>query len=184
MKPGISPSMNPDMNPGANAGMRTVAPQARYEIRRAQLADVAGIHGLLKHFSDRGVLLPRSESDLYNNVREFLVIKNRGENHGEVIACGALQIFTRQLGEVRSLAVSTQYGKLGLGHQLVRRIEQDALELGLSRLMALTYAVGFFHKLGFKTVEMKELPEKVWGACINCYKFRNCDEIAVLKTLS
>ena len=134
------------MSAGMNPSMSAIAPQARYGIRRAQLADIAGIHGLLKHFSDRGVLLPRSESDLYNNMREFLVI----ENHGEVIACGALQIFTRQLGEVRSLAVAKQYGKLGLGHQLVRRIEQDALELGLSRLMALTYAVGFFHKLGIQ----------------------------------
>ena len=163
-----------------SAGMSTIDRQAHGGIRRAQLADVTGIHRLLKHFSDRGVLLPRSESDLYNNMREFLVIEDRGE----VIACGALQIYTRQLGEVRSLAVSKEYGKLGLGHQLVRRVEHDALALGLSRLMALTYAVGFFHKLGFKTVEMKELPEKVWGACINCYKFRNCDEIAVLKALS
>ena len=154
--------------------------KTRHEIRRAQLADIAGIHALLKPFSDGEVLLPRSESDLYNSVREFLVI----ENHGEVIACSALQIFTRQLGEVRSLAVAPRYGGLGLGRQLVCRIERDAVEMGLSRLMALTYETGFFHKLGFRTVEMNELPEKVWGVCINCPKFRNCDEIAVLKNLS
>ena len=49
--------------------------------------------------------------------------------------------------------------------------------------MALTYVVQFFEKLGFNVVEMSELPEKVWGACINCHKFQNCDEIAVLKFL-
>lgn len=150
-----------------------------HDIRRARLADVAGIHTLLKHFSDQGVLLPRSESDLYNAMREFLVITHRGV----VIACGALQLFTHELGEVRSLAVSPEHGGIGIGNQLVRRLEQDALEIGIKRLMALTYATGFFHKLGFRTVNMHELPEKVWGVCINCPKFRNCDEIAVLKNL-
>lgn len=159
--------------------MSAVDPQTRYGIRHAQLGDVTGIHGLLKQFSDRGVLLPRSEGDLFNHLREFMVVETRGR----VIACSALQIFTRQLGEVRSLAVSPQYGGLGLGRRLVGRIEREALEIGLSRLMALTYETDFFHKLGFRTVDMKALPEKVWGACINCHKFRNCDEIAVLKDL-
>lgn len=149
-------------------------------IRRAQLADVAGIHELLKHFSDREVLLPRSRGDLYACLREFIVVEDRGN----IIACCALQIFTGELGEVRSLAVAPQYGKRGLGRQLVRRIEREALDIGLSRLMALTYAVEFFHRLGFCTVEMRELPEKVWGVCINCPKFRRCDETAVLKHLS
>ncbi len=149
-------------------------------IRRARLADVAGIHTLLKHFSDREVLLPRSRGDLYHCLREFLVV----EAGGKIIACGALQIFTEQLGEVRSLAVAPAYGKLGLGHRLVRRIEREALSIGLSRLMALTYVEGFFHKLGYQTVQMNELPEKVWGVCINCPKFRKCDEIAVLKNFS
>jgi len=157
--------------------MSMIGSQSHYSTRRAQLADVKGIHALLKRFSDRGVLLPRSESDLYNNLREFVVI----ENQGEIIACGALQIYTRELGEVRSLVVSPGYRKLGLGHQLVQHIEQDAIKIGLTRLMALTYVVDFFHKLDFRSVEMKELPEKVWGVCINCHKFRNCDEIAVLK---
>ena len=156
-----------------------VAENAAHEIRRAQLGDVAGIHSLLKNFSDAGVLLPRNESDLYNNMREFLVV----ESGGEIVACGALQIFTRQLGEVRSLAVSADYGGLGLGRKLVQRIENEAREMGLGRLMALTYVTGFFHKLGFRTVQMNELPEKVWGVCINCPKFRNCDEIAVLKNI-
>ncbi len=160
--------------------MKAAQQSAQREIRAARLEDVEGIHALLRHFSDHGVLLPRSHSDLYQSLREFLVV----EAHGTIIACGALQIFTHELGEVRSLAVAPRHANLGLGHDLVRRIEEEALEIGLSRLMALTYATGFFHKLGFRTVEMSELPEKVWGACINCYKFMNCDEIAVLKNLN
>ncbi len=174
-----SPNKSRNKSPDQSRPSQPLARPPHFAIRPARLADVVGIHALLKHFSDRGVLLPRSQSDLYNNLREFLVV----EAEGEIIACAALQIFTHQLGEVRSLAVAPRYGKLGLGQQLVRRIEREALALGLSRLMALTYVVGFFHKLGFRTVEMKELPEKVWGACINCHKFRNCDEIAVRKNI-
>lgn len=157
--------------------MLSALPSACYSIRPAQLADVEGIHAHLKNFSKHGLLLPRSRSDLYNSLREFLVIAVEGE----IIACSALQIFTDQLGEIRSLAVAKQYSKLGLGKQLVVRIEHEARTIGLRRLMALTYETGFFHKLGFKIVDMKELPEKVWGVCINCPKFRHCDETAVLK---
>lgn len=105
------------------------------------------------------------------------------ESNGEVIACCALQIFTRNLGEIRSLAVVPEYTGFGFGKKLVQQIEDEALRIGLTKLMALTYEVRFFNKNGYDVVEMNVLPEKVWGACINCHKFRNCDEIAVLKQI-
>jgi len=151
-----------------------------YRIRPAQLEDVPGIYSLLKHYSDRGVLLPRPQSDIYSSLRDFYVV----DDAGKIIACAALLIYTRELGEVRSLAVDPEYMKLGLGNRIVQRIENDADSLGLVKLMALTYVVEFFEKLDFNVVEMSELPEKVWGACINCHKFRNCDEIAVLKFIN
>ena len=120
---------------------------------------------------------PRSESDIYNSLRDFYVVAK----DSRVVACAALLIYTRELGEVRSLAVDPDFMKMGLGLQLVQRLESDAKVIGLTKLMALTYVVEFFEKLGFSVVEMSELPEKVWGACINCHKFQNCDEIAVLK---
>ena len=148
-------------------------------VRPASLQDVRGIYQLLKQYSDNGVLLPRPEGDIYQSLREFIVI----EEEGRIIACSALQIFTQHLGEVRSLAVTPEYAGYGLGSKLVRQIEEEAMSIGLTRLMALTYEVRFFSRLGFDVVDMKVLPEKVWGACINCHKFRNCDEIAVLKHL-
>lgn len=149
-------------------------------IRPARLEDVGSIHRLLKRYSDRDILLPRPEGDIFHSLREFKVV----EWNGKIIACCALQIFTRDLGEVRSLAVAPEHAGLGFGRRLVGVIEQEARQIGLSKLMALTYEVRFFSKSGFEVVEMNVLPEKVWGACINCHKFRNCDEIAVLKTLS
>ena len=151
-----------------------------YPIEPAQLQDVPDIYRLLKFFSDEGVLLPRPESDIYNSMRDFYVIREGSK----VIACSALLIYTSELGEVRSLAVDPEHMQKGLGYKLVNHLEKDAKELGLKKLMALTYVVGFFEKLNFNVVEMSELPEKVWGACINCHKFTNCDEIAVLKYIS
>ena len=148
-------------------------------IQQAKLEDVTGIHRLLKSYSDQGILLPRPESDIYHSLREFVVIKD-GAN---VLACGALQIYTHQLGEVRSLAVDPVCKGGGLGRRIVAEIERCAIEIGLTKLMALTYEVQFFDRVGYHVVEMNVLPEKVWGACINCHKFRNCDEIAVLKNI-
>ena len=152
---------------------------APLQIRGARLEDVPGIYGLLKHYSDQGVLLPRPESDIFSSLRDFYVV----EDQGKIVACAALLIYTNELGEVRSLAVDPDYKHHGLGNRMVSQLEADADKLGLSKLMALTYVVGFFEKLQFDVVDMNALPEKVWGACINCHKFQNCDEIAVLKFL-
>ena len=148
-------------------------------VRSANLDDVPGIAALLGVFSELGVLLPRPESDIYNYLRDFYVVSEGSR----IVACGALLIYTEELGEVRSLAVDPEYHHRGLGQNLVNQIEQDARDIGLAKIMALTYVVGFFEKQGYSVVEMSELPEKVWGACINCHKFQNCDEIAVLKYL-
>ena len=145
-------------------------------IRAAAIADVPAIYALLDIYAQMGNLLPRSQHDLYRHLRDFFVI----DIDGKMAACGALEIFTEDLGEVRSLVVADAYKGKGLGRLLVARIIQEAWQLGLSRLMALTYVPEFFHHLGFKTVAKDTLPEKVWGICIKCYKYNNCDEIAVL----
>ena len=150
-------------------------------LRPAGLLDVPGIFSLLKQYSDKAVLLPRNESDIYGALREFFVVHDTTAN--KLAACSALQIFTKDLGEVRSLAVSPDYLRQGLGKQMVETVEAEARQIGLTKLMALTYEVEFFRQIGYSEVDMQELPEKVWGACINCHKFLNCDEIAVLKYL-
>ena len=100
------------------------------------------------------------------------------------MACGALEIFTEDLGEVRSLVVDDIWKGKGLGRKLVEQLIHEARAIGLKRLMALTYVPEFFHKLGFETVPKDTLPEKVWSVCIKCYKYNHCDEIAVLKRLT
>lgn len=148
-------------------------------MRAATIGDVPYIHELLEIYASRGNLLPRTMSELYRHLRDFFVI----EQSGRVVACGALEIFTEDLGEVRSLVVRPGHEGRGLGRLLVERVIAEAQAIGLRRLMALTYVPTFFHKLGFQTVPKDTLPEKVWGVCVKCYKYNQCDEIAVLREL-
>jgi amino-acid N-acetyltransferase len=148
-------------------------------IRTAAISDVPTIHRLLEGYAKQGNLLPRTLNELYRHLRDFFVV----EVDGKFAGCGALEIFTDDLGEVRSLMVEDEFKGHGLGRLIVERIIQEARTIGLKRLMALTYVPPFFHKLGFRTVPKEALPEKVWGVCVKCYKFNHCDEIAVLLEL-
>ncbi len=148
-------------------------------LRPAAIGDVPYIHHLIEQYAAQGNLLPRPMSELYRHLRDFFVV----EIDGTVIGCGALEIFTEDLGEVRSLVVADEHKGHGYGQLLVERILEEARMIGLRRVMALTYVPPFFHKLGFQTVPKETLPEKVWGVCVKCYKFNNCDEIAVLREL-
>ncbi|MDA8191573.1 N-acetyltransferase [Acidiferrobacter thiooxydans] len=149
------------------------------KVRPARIADVPLIHHFLELYATKGNLLPRTMNEIYRHLRDFFVI----EVDERVVAIGALEIFTEDLGEVRSLVVAEEYERRGLGRLMVQRIIAEARQLGLRRLMALTYVPAFFHKLGFVTVAMDTLPEKVWNVCVKCYKYNRCDETAVLLNL-
>jgi len=147
------------------------------EVRSAVNSDIAGIQRLLNHYANMGDLLPRTKTDILEHLQHFHVI----EHDGEIIACGSLEHFTDELAEVRSLMVNKEIKSQGLGRKIVARLIEIARQRKVGRLMALTYVPDFFHKLGFITVNKDIFPEKVWGICVNCYKFDNCDEIAVLR---
>lgn len=155
------------------------ADQVNAIVRPAAITDVPEIHELLDSYARMGNVLPRPFNELYRHLRDFFVV----EVDRRIVACAALEIFTETLGEVRSLVVAEQYLKHGFGRQLVERVLEEARQIGLRKIMALTYVPGFFHKLGFKTVSKDTLPEKVWGICVKCYKFNNCDEEAVVREL-
>lgn len=150
-----------------------------HKVQSASEQDIPAIQKLLIHYAGMGELLPRSRTDIVNNLTHFRVIK---ENE-VIIACGSLEHFTDELAEVRSLMVDQNQKGAGLGRIIVEDMIETAKLRKVQRLMALTYVPKFFHKLGFRTVDKEIFPEKVWGICVNCYKFENCDEIAVLLEL-
>jgi len=161
--------------------------------QKATIDDIQGIAELLKAYAEMGNLLPRTDTDIENNIDDFWVINNNQTKSSTtidseavssgIIACGALEQFTDELIEIRSLVVNPDIQGSGLGRLMVEALTTAARERGAKRLMALTYSVGFFEKLGFEVVKKDIFPEKIWSICINCYKFNNCDEIAVVKYL-
>jgi amino-acid N-acetyltransferase len=151
-------------------------------IRKATVADVEAIHRILKEHADRGELLPRALSDLYDDLRDFTLFQD--EDSGPIIGVCALHVCWEDLAEIRSLAVSEQHQGGGIGSELVAAALAEARDLGIRRVFTLTYQPDFFDKYGFKIVEKAALPQKVWTECIKCVKFPDCDEVAMLKQLS
>lgn len=148
-------------------------------LRKAQISDVKDIQKLLTHYANRGDMLSRSLSELYESVRDFFII----EENGCLLGTAALHIVWEDLAEIRSVAVSEEAGRKGVGSRVVQACIDEARELGLKRLFCLTYKPDFFSRFGFRVVDKSELPHKVWGDCIKCVKFPDCDEIAMLVDL-
>ncbi len=144
-------------------------------IRKARIPDAKAIHQLLVNYAKEGLMLSRSLADIYEFIRDFYVF----EEQGRVIGTVCLHICWEDLAEVRSLAVEKGSGGKGVGRVLVLRCLEEARELGLKRVFALTYQVEFFTKLGFHEIEKSQLPHKIWADCLKCAKFPDCDETAV-----
>jgi amino-acid N-acetyltransferase len=148
-------------------------------IRKAQIPDVKDIQKLLMTFASRGDMLSRSLSEIYESLRDFYVY----EEQGELLGVAALHIVWEDLAEVRSVAVAEDAGRKGIGGQLVQACIAEARQLGLRKIFCLTYKPDFFAKQGFHLVDKAELPHKVWGDCIKCPKFPDCDENAMTMEL-
>ncbi len=148
-------------------------------IRKARITDAKAIQQLLIHYAKEGLMLSCSLSEVYEAIRDFYVY----EQDAEVLGTVRLHICWEDLAEVRSLAVSEGQGGKGVGRKLVEECLTEARSLGLKRVFALTYKAGFFQKLGFSEIEKSELPHKIWGDCIKCVKFPECDETAMIHKL-
>jgi len=145
-------------------------------VRRARIADAKIIHQLLLKYAGDGLMLSRSLSDIYEAIRDFYVY----EQDGQVVATGCLSICWEDLAEVRSLAVAESMKGKGVGRSIVEACLEEARLIGLRRVFALTYQLEFFQRLGFVEIEKSQLPHKVWGDCVRCPKFPECDELAVM----
>lgn len=145
-------------------------------IERAGIGDVAQMHELINRFADKGEMLARSLSDMYENVRDYFVVKE-GER---VIACAALHVMWSDLAEIKSVAVAEASQSRGIGIQLVKACLEEAKKLGIPTVFCLTYKPVFFESVGFSQLDKLELPRKVWGECYRCPKFPDCDEVALI----
>lgn len=146
--------------------------------RKANFGDVEDIYNLVMAYANDGIMLARSRNTLYETLRDMIVA---ADGAGKVIGVGSLHIIWAELAEVRTMAVDPSATRQGIGAAIVRRLLDEGRELGVKKFFTLTYKPGFFQTLGFKTITKNELPHKVWKDCIECPKFPDCDEIAMVR---
>ncbi len=149
-------------------------------IRKAKISDVPEIGRLVNFYAEKGEMLPRPLSEIYERVRDFSLY----ELDGKVVGTCALSIYDQDLAEIRSLAVWEKYEGQGIGTSLTKACLDEAASLGIKRVFALTYKPGFFERLGFRIIDKMELPQKIWRDCLQCAKFPQCDEFALIREVS
>lgn len=147
------------------------------------MRDIPHVLALINSYASRGIMLPRTEFELSENIRDFSVAYETVAGDQRLAGCGALHFYTPVSAEVRSLAVLPALAQQGVGRAIIQALEAEARANDLESIFAFTYVPQFFAKLGFSEVERGELPLKAWKDCLRCPKFQHCDEIAVLKTL-
>ncbi len=149
-------------------------------VRNATVRDVDVIYSLITRYAQLDKMLFRSKAYIFDNLQLFSVV----EDDARVVGCCALQVIWSDLAEIKSLAVDETCQHKGIGKALVNKAIEQAKHLGVKKVFALTLVPGFFEKLGFKIVDKKTLPMKVWSDCSRCSKQENCDETAVELVLS
>ncbi|MBI4825978.1 MAG: N-acetyltransferase [Nitrospirae bacterium] len=145
-------------------------------INKATIKDVRGMQSLINNFAKKDLMLPRSLNEIYENIRDFYVCVE----DDKVIAVSALHVLWEDIAEIKSLVVSSEYQGQGIGKKLIRKCLKEAAALGLKKVFALTYKPEFFISQGFREADKNALPQKIWGECLKCHKFPECDESAVL----
>ena len=145
-------------------------------IRGATVKDVPAMAQIVNGYASRGLMLPKSQYDLYQGIRDF-VVATCGD---QLIGCGALHLFWHDLAEIRSLALVEDWVGKGIGRLMVRRLLSEGRSIGTTRVFTLTYHPRFFEKLGFHEVPRESLPQKIWVDCLNCAKYPDCDETALI----
>ena len=150
-------------------------------IRRADVRDVPAIGGIVNDCAERGQMLHRSASFVYEHVRDFFVT---ADDTGQVVGACGLGVVWANLAEIYALAVTPACRGRGLGRQLVVACLDEARQLGINRIMTLTYEEAFFGRCGFAVVDRQQLPLKVWSQCLQCPKNQACDETAMMLELA
>ena len=150
-------------------------------IRKAKLNDVPDIHRLVNHYAGERIMLPRTLTDLYENVWEFTVV---AMEEGKLVGCGALKLYNQEVAEIRSLCVDETLKSKGIGREIMEELLDEAEAFGLKTVFALTVAPIFFEKLGFHQIPRERFPTKVWRDCLRCERYTCCNEKAVTLELA
>jgi amino-acid N-acetyltransferase len=149
-------------------------------IQQASLNDVEGIITLLNTEVKKGIILYRNKDMISQNIRYYIVSKL----DNKIIGVGALHIYAKELGEIRSLMVDEKYRGHGIAKKIIYKILSMAEDVNVEKILVLTFIDKLFSKLGFEYIDKKDLPDyKIWQDCIKCKMFPKCEEISLIKTI-
>ena len=150
------------------------------KISKPTLNDLDNMAELTKYYVENGIIIHRDRDEMANTIRSYFVAKSKNRILGLV----ALHIYSEDLAEVRSLVVDKSMHGKGIGSKLIKALEKEAKEIGVSKILVLTYQDGFFKKIGYSEIEKLLIPnQKIWADCIKCKHFPQCDEIALIKQI-
>jgi amino-acid N-acetyltransferase len=149
------------------------------KIRKAAITDAVFIHAELKKYAQAADLVVKPLGDIYSQIRDYFIMEVKGKPAGVI----ALHVYWDNLAEIRSFVIEEKYRGAGGGVKLLRTAIAEAGDMGLKQVFALTKIPDFFLKHGFVNVEKNLLPQKIWKDCLNCPKFPDCDETAVIYTI-
>jgi len=110
-------------------------------IRKASARDIAAIRKLIREHKD--TLL----QDHLPKASAFFV----AEADGKVIGCCALDIYSKRLAELRSLAVTKSHQGNGIARKLIEACMGEARTKRIYEVLAISGADNFFKKHGFHT---------------------------------
>jgi len=147
---------------------------------KAKLCDIEKMQELILPEVEAGIILMRTEDEIATNIRSYTL----AFNGNELVGFNALHIHTSYLAEIRSLIVKEGLRGQKIGENLVNHAIEEAKDLGLQKVLSLTYKQAFFERLGFIEIPKESLPEhKIWADCIKCKHFPVCNEVSLIKNL-
>jgi len=114
-------------------------------IAKAGASDLVDLSDFIKPFVDSGEILPRTYDELEYLLDTFFIARLGGR----IVGCAALEIYSRKLCEIRSLAVDPEAQGLGIGKGLVAACVELAAREGVYEIMAISSAEEFFKSCGF-----------------------------------
>jgi amino-acid N-acetyltransferase len=117
------------------------------QIRKATADDFSAIQELIAQFPDKLMQdhLPEAENF-------FIAIDDDpSTGSGQVIGCCALEVYSKRLAEIRSLAVLPAHQGQGIASELVEACLAEAKEKSVYEVLSVTGALSFFEKKGFST---------------------------------
>jgi len=147
-------------------------------VQKAKKSDTEAIYTLLKPFWQRGLILERPIEDIVHSLTSFFIATCDNAMSGVI----SFHNYGKHLKEIRSLVVSDDYSRLGIGSHLVRFLIKRLRLDGNPKIFVLSYSPVFFEKNSFIRVDKETLPEKIWKDCSNCKDQEQCGETALVYT--